>query len=758
MKIVEGGFPEDKAWRSLVLLSIEEELRVTWQLGLDLALANEGEVVAAVIIPSTNGDSLTQARNTLAQARRACDPEDPLYTVIIQDKDYTKGVRRFVHEADIDLLLASADVPHWHNLNRMPCAVLAVRGEAYGPNEDEDHIDDTEENGIGFKQILVPTSGGPNSVHALNFLLPLADHDVQIVALYVAPAYLGDHEHALGRSRLRRTLNYIDAGDKIESRLIVADTVTGGIVEQATGEADLVIIGASRESSLDRTIFGNIPDAVVRQCKKPVAVVQEPANPVGNLFRQISWSMQRILPRLNLSDRTQAYVRIRRSARPNIDFYILLGLASAIAALGLLANSAAVVIGAMLVAPLMAPMSGTGLAMVLGDARFLRLSLGAVLRGSLIAILMGLIVGLIPIPEPMTGEVLSRTQPTLIDLAVAVLSGMAVAYALTRSTAAAALPGVAIAAALVPPLAAAGISLANLQLQEGGGALLLFLTNFVAISSASALVFLTLGFRPTRAQKERRAAQVRSAQVAVILLIIVTIVLAITTISLARESAIEAEIRDLAETGVREIMNAELAEIDTGNLNAEVLDLAIIVRSSRTIPHSAVVELQEFLATELQREVALVLTVIPTTELDPFVPPTLTPTKIPTNTPTAGPSLTFTPTRTPSPTATATSTPSPTATATASPTVTPSPTDEPSATPTPVPTSTPPLAVVDYTFGLNMRSEPAAGSTLVNFIEDGSTVVLLPGIQTNDEGTWQEIEVGGQRGWVLADFLGSAVN
>jgi uncharacterized membrane protein len=74
------------------------------------------------------------------------------------------------------------------------------------------------------------------------------------------------------------------------------------------------------------------------------------------------------------------------------------------AALGMLANSSAVVIGAMLVAPLMSPIAGTGLAMVQGDMRFLRLSLAAVIRGSLIALVMGLLAGLIPLNDPITGK------------------------------------------------------------------------------------------------------------------------------------------------------------------------------------------------------------------------------------------------------------------------------------------------------------------------------------------------------------------
>ncbi|NIQ10328.1 MAG: hypothetical protein GWO23_11975, partial [Gammaproteobacteria bacterium] len=81
--------------------------------------------------------------------------------------------------------------------------------------------------------------------------------------------------------------------------------------------------------------------AVVRQSKKPVIVIRQADDRVGDLLRNLGWAMQEVIPRMTLSERTEAYVRIRRGARPDIDFFILIGLATAIAALGLLADSTA---------------------------------------------------------------------------------------------------------------------------------------------------------------------------------------------------------------------------------------------------------------------------------------------------------------------------------------------------------------------------------------------------------------------------------
>ncbi|HET6446191.1 MAG TPA: TIGR00341 family protein [candidate division Zixibacteria bacterium] len=753
MKIVEGHLPEDRSWRTLVILSPGEELGITWSLGLSLAIANGGELVTAVIIPSAVEPYLTEARNALSLAEDAAASDEPVFTVIIESNKYEKAVRELIREGSIDLLLARADAPTWHSLERMPCAVAAVRGEAYGPKDDDNG--DGEDDSRRFQgRILVPTSGGPNSVFALNVLLPLTHLDIGVTAAYIAPEHLGENEEALGKARLRRTLDFIDGQEKIESKLITSRGIIDGIVQEASEDYDLVIIGASRESSIDKIVFGDITGTVVRESKKPVVVFRQPTSRIGHLFTDLDWTLQRILPRLSLKERTAAYVRIRRDARPNIDFYVLIGLAAAIAALGMLADSAAVVIGAMLVAPLMSPIAGTGLAMVQGDGRFLRLSVGAVIRGFLIALFMGLLAGLIPLKDPMSEEVLSRVSPTLLDLGIALLSGMAVAYALSRSSTMAALPGVAIAAALVPPLAAAGIALANGNASEGFGALLLFLTNFIAISVASAFVFLVLGFRPLPMRKDRKVARARSARAAIALLILITAILAYTTARLAQESALEADIQQLATVGVEEIIGAELDEIEIDRLEGGGLQLDLVVRSPRSIPYNSVVELQEYLASKLQQDLRLILTVIDTEKLDALSPPTNTPTPTSTNTPTPRPTLTPTPSATNTPTATPTSTPTQLPSSTPFHTPTSSPT--PSLTPSPshTPTATPRIAIVSYEYGLNLRKEPASNSELSGFLPFGTSVILLNGTIENLEGAWQQIEIEGVVGWVLGDFLG----
>jgi hypothetical protein len=194
------------------------------------------------------------------------------------------------------------------------------------------------------------------------------------------------------------------------------------------------------------------------------------------------------------------------------------------------------------------------------------------------------------------------------------------------------------------------------------------------------------------------------------------------------------------------------------------LQMELTVRSTRSIPHATVVELQDRIGIELQRKVGLTVTVILVTELDPVIPPTQTAT--PTETPTFTPGPTLTPTPTPTATSTATGTPTATSTATgtatgtATPTLVPSDTPTPTATPTetPTPTATPRTAVITYLYGLNLRAQPARNSDILTFLEGGAVVILLDGLETADELTWQQIEANGQIGWVSAEFLEPASN
>ncbi len=178
-------------------------------------------------------------------------------------------------------------------------------------------------------------------------------------------------------------------------------------------------------------------------------------------------------------------------------YVTMLVLSVAIASLAVLQDSTAVVIGAMLIAPLMTPIMGVAAGLVAGWRSRVVASLAVVAASVASAIgLAWVLASWIPdlVPLEANSQVLSRASPTLLDMAVALVAGAAGAYATVNERVSQSLTGVAIAVALVPPLSVVGVALEAGQLQAAGGAFLLFATNLVSIIVASMVVFVLVGF------------------------------------------------------------------------------------------------------------------------------------------------------------------------------------------------------------------------------------------------------------------------
>ncbi|MEM9748557.1 MAG: TIGR00341 family protein [Actinomycetota bacterium] len=198
-------------------------------------------------------------------------------------------------------------------------------------------------------------------------------------------------------------------------------------------------------------------------------------------------------------------------------FVVLMVFASTIAATGVVADSTAVVVGAMLIAPLMNPLMGAALSLVMGWPNRLARSALIALGGVAIAITVGLLVGLaefVVVDTLTNSQIVSRTSPTIVDLVIAVAAGVAGAYGWSRPDVSNSLPGVAIAIALVPPLTVVGISWSQGDFESGNGALLLFATNAIAIVVVGGVVFLLTGVAPLEKAAENQK-RVRTALVGV---------------------------------------------------------------------------------------------------------------------------------------------------------------------------------------------------------------------------------------------------
>ncbi|MFN9624435.1 MAG: DUF389 domain-containing protein [Cyanobacteriota bacterium] len=197
-------------------------------------------------------------------------------------------------------------------------------------------------------------------------------------------------------------------------------------------------------------------------------------------------------------DRLELLCRdFQRDARFSTVFVVLTLGAALIATLGLLANSAAVVIGAMVVAPWILPLQAMAFEVLRGNLPGFLAALRTLLLGVLLGVLVSVGVGLMVGMPTFGQEVIARTHPNLLDLGVALAAGAVAMFAKLRKEAVSALAGLAIAVALVPPMCVVGLSLSAGLWPRAGGALVLFLTNLLGILSG-AMVALSLLERPFR--------------------------------------------------------------------------------------------------------------------------------------------------------------------------------------------------------------------------------------------------------------------
>ncbi len=200
-------------------------------------------------------------------------------------------------------------------------------------------------------------------------------------------------------------------------------------------------------------------------------------------------------------DREAVLAQVRVDAPPSHTFVVLTVGAAAIATLGLLLDSPAVIIGAMLVAPFLGPIVALGFSIAMTDVTLALRATKSLLCGVVLGLVTSIaIVKLSPFIPP-TQQILARTSPNLFDLLVAVFAGLVGGYAVVHRLGGT-IAGVAIATALMPPLAAAGYGLAMGELSVFNGAFYLFLTNLVAIAFSVASCAIWYNFGNLHAPKE----------------------------------------------------------------------------------------------------------------------------------------------------------------------------------------------------------------------------------------------------------------
>jgi uncharacterized hydrophobic protein (TIGR00271 family) len=268
------------------------------------------------------------------------------------------------------------------------------------------------------------------------------------------------------------------------------------------------------------------------------------------------------------------FTALREDAEINSIYLVLMVLSTMLAATGLYLDSASVIIGAMLLAPLMAPIVALAMGQVRGEGMMIKKSLLKILVGVFIALLASTVITLLFPHKPVTGEMQARLNPTLLDMAVAIISGIAAAYSKSFKEIIQSLAGVAIAVALVPPLAVAGIGIGRGDFHFFSQAFLLFSTNLVGILIAAAITFRVLGYSPAIRSK-------RSLGLVLCLLALIAVPLYISYHRIVEERIIEKRWQK-----ERFLVNGKYVIVEKANLRREagkkIVVMEVVLRDSMT--------------------------------------------------------------------------------------------------------------------------------------------------------------------------------
>lgn len=301
-----------------------------------------------------------------------------------------------------------------------------------------------------------------------------------------------------------------------------------------------------------------------------------------------------------------------RESVPSLSYGVMLILSGLISTLGLMAGSTATVIGAMIIAPLMGPIIGMAYAITMANRRLFKRASQTLGLSVLLLILSSTTICWLTGLQGLNDEILSRTQPTLLDLGVALAAGAAGSFAKSRKQVADAFPGVAIAVALVPPISVIGIGIAQGNPEVTLGSTLLFVTNLTGILFSGMVVFLW-----QRYGNWQRAQTGILASVGVMSLI--GIPLALSLRNLIIQSNTRQRVQELVRQGFEEFESATI-----GILQVQEREGILWVEVEVSMPPERLTELdlrraQQRLSQDLGRPTALEIRLIPvqTTVIEP---------------------------------------------------------------------------------------------------------------------------------------------
>lgn len=325
-------------------------------------------------------------------------------------------------------------------------------------------------------------------------------------------------------------------------------------------------------------------------------------------IRNLHRKMTPLFKHVEESKLASLQTRLEGMSEVSVDFLLLLAGSSLIATFGLFQNSPAVIIGAMIIAPLMRPLTGLSLATLTADTKLLANSLITISIGTAAAICLSMLTAMLFHSLELTNEIMARTNPTLLDLGVAIFAGSVGAYCQAKKKLADSLAGVAISVALVPPLGVVGIGIAFGNFTVWSGALLLYATNLVGIVMAGALVFLFLGFTPLKQAK-------KGLLISALASLVLIVPLAYSMSELVLQNLISAKVKKLLREKTFTFRGVQLQDVQVKRFRKPTTVIATVMAPDQPINSRQIALVQKFLSSEIGRDIEFRLRVIPTNEI-----------------------------------------------------------------------------------------------------------------------------------------------
>ena len=459
-------------------------------------------VVFATLSKQSKNEIVIKAN--VADSNESTDHDRVMVSVFeVQSPDPEAAFAEKLPDLDVKTLLLPAFMPARNKdesqqssgerlFKSVHCQVISIGGSS--PREST--IDEAGKESSRRLLLLCESEQDEDDDFALAKTMQLARlMSAEVTLLYVRPS-----DDVVAKEVADRHLNQLAKSfksSKVEVRKLaaLADSFVDGANQLVLSHFDLIVTG-TRSSKIMRRLMDQLQredgdrqvGLAMMRCGTPFA---------DQAWGKLKQAVRSFVPQIDREHRAKLVDRLDSNSRFDFDFVALMSLATLIAALGLARDSGAVVIGAMLVAPLMTPLVAIGLALVQANERLLKDGIKSVLLGFAVALLIGVVTGVcIKLGDPayaISSQMSARDRPHFMDLIVALASGVAAAYAMGRPHLVSALPGVAIAAALVPPIATAGLSLAMGDFMLSAGASLLFFTNVIAIILGTAITFWAVG-------------------------------------------------------------------------------------------------------------------------------------------------------------------------------------------------------------------------------------------------------------------------